>query len=85
MYQSILEEGRAEGEVIGLERGRAEGLQQERALLFKLLARKVGTVTPQLQSQLANLSIERLEALGEALLDFESVADLETWLSRQGD
>jgi predicted transposase YdaD len=35
MYQSILQEG----EEIGLERGRAEGLQQERALVLKLLAR----------------------------------------------
>jgi Domain of unknown function (DUF4351) len=29
------------------------------------------------------LSIEALEALGEALLDFTSLADLEQWLAAQ--
>jgi predicted transposase/invertase (TIGR01784 family) len=72
MYQSILQEGRAEG--------RAEGLQQERALVLKLLTRKVGSLSPELQVRISGLSIERLEALGEALLDFESIKDLESWL-----
>jgi predicted transposase/invertase (TIGR01784 family) len=72
MYQSILQEGRAEG--------RAEGLQQERALVLKLLTRKIGSLPPQLLARISGLSIERLEALGEALLDFQSVGDLESWL-----
>ncbi|MDP5339060.1 MAG: DUF4351 domain-containing protein, partial [Nodularia sp. (in: cyanobacteria)] len=29
--------------------------------------------------------IEQLENLGEALLDFSSVADLETWLNPQSE
>jgi predicted transposase YdaD len=69
MYQSILREGRTEG--------RAEG---ERELVLKLLNRKVGSLSPQLQARVSGLSIDRLEALGEALLDFQGVADLESWL-----
>jgi predicted transposase/invertase (TIGR01784 family) len=72
MYQSILQEGRAEG--------RAEGLQQEKMLIIKLLNRKIGSLPPELLVRIGGLSIERLEALGEALLDFESVGDLESWL-----
>ncbi|PSB01328.1 Rpn family recombination-promoting nuclease/putative transposase [Merismopedia glauca] len=68
MYQSILREGRA------------EGLQQERALVLRLLTRKVGSLSPELRSRVDGLSIERLEALGEALLDFGGIGDLEKWL-----
>jgi predicted transposase/invertase (TIGR01784 family) len=80
MYQSILQEGRAEGRAEGEATGLAQGLQQERALVLKLLTRKVGSLSPQLQARISGLSIERLEALGEALLDFQSVGDLESWL-----
>jgi len=57
--------------------GREDG---ERALVLRLLARRVGTVSLELRSRVESLPLEHLEALGEALLDFESVADLEVWL-----
>lgn len=69
MYQFILEEGRAEGRIEG-----------ERSVIMKQLTRKVGNLSPKLQAKVADLTIERLEALGEALLDFQNVADLENWL-----
>ncbi len=75
MYQSILREGRAEGEAIGLERG----LQQERRLILKMLARKLGSLNPELEARVNNLSIDRLESLGEDLLDFTGTEDLEAW------
>lgn len=65
MYQFILREG----EVIG-----------ERQLVLKLLNRKVGNLSPELTAKVSSLSIERLEALAEALLDFTSVEDLASWL-----
>lgn len=65
MYQSILREGRAAG---------------EKALILKLLTRKLGRLSPDITTKVSALSIERLESLGEALLDFTSIADLETWL-----
>jgi predicted transposase YdaD len=69
-YQEILEEG--------LERG----LQQERALVVRLLTKKIGNLTPKVQAQVSSLLIDRVESLGEALLDFTSMADLEVWLSQ---
>jgi predicted transposase YdaD len=81
----VYREAVAEGEVIGEARGEARGLeigqQQERALVIKLLGRKLGKIPPQLERQVAALSIERVEALGEALLDFTTIAELQAWLS----
>jgi hypothetical protein len=51
-----------------------------RALVLKLLNRKLGNLSPELNTRVSDLSLERLEALGEALLDFEGVGDLEQWL-----
>ena len=77
MYQSILREGRAEGLEQGLIQGRTvEG----RELVLKLLTRKLGSLSPEVTAKVSALSLGRLEALGEALLDFTSIADLETWL-----
>jgi hypothetical protein len=35
------------------------------------------------RSQIDALSITALEALGQALLDFSTIADLDTWLQAQ--
>jgi predicted transposase YdaD len=59
--------------------GRNEG---EQALVLKLLTRKLGSIDPQFRSRIINLNIDRVESLGEALLDFTSIADLEAWLSQ---
>jgi hypothetical protein len=40
----------------------------------------VGEVPLQIRSQIATLSIEKLESLGEALLDFQAITDLSNWL-----
>ena len=77
MYQSILREGRAEGIEQGLIQGRTvEG----RELVLKLLTRKLGSLSLEVTAKVSNLSLEKLEALGEALLDFTNFRDLETWL-----
>ena len=77
MYQSILREGRAEGLEQGLIQGRTAG---EKSLILKLLTRKLGTLSPNITTKVSVLSLERLGSLGEALLDFTNVADLESWL-----
>jgi predicted transposase/invertase (TIGR01784 family) len=76
MEQGIAE-GRAEGEQIGERRGRTEG---ERALILRMLNRRIGGVSLNLQSQIQSLSLTQLEALGEALLDFSQPNDLVEWL-----
>jgi predicted transposase/invertase (TIGR01784 family) len=78
----VYQEAKAEGKVEGKAEEREIGLQRERALVLKQLNRKLGNLSPQLQSQVSVLPIDRLESLGEALLDFTSFTDLETWLSQ---
>ncbi len=63
---------------------KAEGRQEEGAtLVLRLLNRRLGEIPPSLQTQIRALPIEQLEELGEALLDFESEADLVHWLGRR--
>lgn len=61
----------------GIERG-------ERSLILRQLTRRVGEIPDTLQSQIDGLSLAQLEALGEALLDFVRLPDLEAWLAEQG-
>ncbi|MHC5730120.1 MAG: DUF4351 domain-containing protein, partial [Nostoc sp.] len=66
------------------EEGRQEGRQEgEQDLIVRLLNRRIGEIDASLIERIKGLSIEQLENLGEALLDFSSVADLETWLNQQ--
>jgi Domain of unknown function (DUF4351) len=67
-------------ERFGFERGIEQGLQHERSLILRLLTRRIGTIAPNIDTQIAALSVAQLEALGEALLDFSSSADLDEWL-----
>ncbi|MEH1837644.1 MAG: DUF4351 domain-containing protein [Nostoc sp.] len=56
--------------------------QGEQRLVIRLLNRRIGEIDASLIERVQSLSIEQLENLGEALLDFSSVADLETWLNQ---
>ncbi len=62
------------------EAGRSKGAQ---TLVLRLLRRKLGTVPETVLSKIQVLSLEQLEELGEALLDFSAMTDLETWLQSQ--
>jgi predicted transposase YdaD len=62
--------------------GREEGREEEaRSLISRQLTRKLGPLPDSLQAQVNALSLEQLEALGEALFDFAEASDLETWLA----
>jgi predicted transposase YdaD len=69
-YQQILREGE--------QKGRQE---EGRSLILKQLTRQIGALPPALTTQIQSLTLEQLEALGEALLDFSTLVDLETWLA----
>jgi predicted transposase YdaD len=76
IYQDILEEG--------LREGRQQGLQQEAmSFVLRLLNRRFANLPTNLMTQVQSLSVEQLEALGEAILDFETQNDLEQWLAEQ--
>ncbi|MBH8560733.1 DUF4351 domain-containing protein [Nostoc sp. CENA67] len=60
-----------------------EGIQQgELKIIQRLLTRRIGVITPELQQQLQRLSVTQLEDLAEALLDFSNEADLIAWLQK---
>ena len=59
--------------------GRMEGKE---TLVMRQLRRRFGTVSEEVTARIDRLSAEQLDDLGEALLDFGTVSDLEQWLSR---
>lgn len=66
------------GERIGYERGREEG---EQTLVLRLLQKRVGELPEKVRERIQTLSLNQLEALGEALLDFTAIEDLFNWLA----
>jgi hypothetical protein len=56
--------------------------EEGRSLVLRQLNRRVGTLPETIQTQVEALSLEQLEALGEDLLDFTNLTDLENWLAR---
>ena len=59
--------------------------QQEhaRSLVIRLLTRRIGLLPTELRSQVEQLSVIQLDALSEALLDFDQLTNLTDWLSAQ--
>jgi hypothetical protein len=73
------ERGIQEGE----QRGRQTGIQEgEQVLVLRLLTRRIGPISPPMEAQIRLLSLTQLEELGEALLDFSELAELENWLEQ---
>jgi hypothetical protein len=73
--QQTEQRGRQEGEQTG-------ALREAQALILRLLSRRIGSISEEMRSQIEALAIGKLEALGEALLDFSEPEDLLNWLER---
>ena len=71
--QDWLAEGRQEGR----QEGRLEG---EAAVTLRQLNRRCGHLTGATTAQIQALPGDKLEALADALLDFQGPADLSRWL-----
>ena len=67
----------------GIEQGLERGLTREKELVLRLIRRKLGQITSELEVQIKALDIDKVEFLGEALLDFSTVDDLKAWLVSQ--
>jgi hypothetical protein len=79
-----LEQGRQEGLEAGRQAGLEEGLEVGRqreslALVQRQLRRRLGDLPEVWRDRLATLDLSPLEELAEALLDFQSLADLQDW------
>jgi predicted transposase/invertase (TIGR01784 family) len=68
VYRDAMDEGRAE---------------EAQTLVLRLLSRRFGTISPETGVQIRGLSRNQMEDLGEALLDFSGLEDLEVWLRSQ--
>ncbi|MCF4968966.1 DUF4351 domain-containing protein [Nostoc sp. CMAA1605] len=78
------EEGRQEGKQEGKREGRQEGKQEgKQDLILRQLNRRIGEIDASFIEQIHELSLEQLENLGEALLDFATVADLAAWFNQK--
>ena len=74
VYQEAKQEGREEGRQNG-----------EMVLLIRQLSKRFGKLKDIYIENINSLNIEQLEKLGEALLDFVDINDLETWLESEID
>jgi hypothetical protein len=63
-----------------MQEGIDKGIERERSLILRLLTKRVGELPLSMRDRLSELSIDQVEALGEALLEFTRPADLEVWL-----
>jgi predicted transposase/invertase (TIGR01784 family) len=77
-YQEVF----AEGHQVGHQEGQEDGRQREVALLLRQLRRRLGPLAPAQETRIQALPVNELENLGEALLDFQTVADLTAWLQQ---
>jgi predicted transposase YdaD len=66
IYQDIKEKGIRQGQAI---------------LVLRQLKRRIGKLESEDETHITGLSVEQLEALGEALLDFSNRDDLLTWFA----
>jgi predicted transposase YdaD len=70
------------GREIGRKEGKAEGKAEERQSLVSLqLRQKVGPLPKPIRDRITQLSPDHQQALAIALLDFDTIADLEAWLA----
>jgi predicted transposase YdaD len=72
-YREIFGRGEARGVALGQVQGEAK-------VTLRQLGRRCGPLSAEQESRIRRLPLERLEALAEALLDFEGMTDLNAWL-----
>jgi predicted transposase YdaD len=67
IYQDILQKGNKQG---------------EERIIIRQLNRRLGEIDSSLIDRIRCLSVEKLDVLAEALLDFSNISDLVTWLEQ---
>lgn len=50
------------------------------SLILRQMVKRLGTIEPETENRIRQLSIQELENLGDAVLDFKNMSDLTTWL-----
>ncbi len=79
VYQEAFAEGEARAEARVYQEAFAEGeARGEQTLVLRLLSRRVGSISPEIEAKIRALPLARLEEL----LDFSQIADLMAWLDK---
>jgi hypothetical protein len=73
-----VQDWRAEGRQVGILVGEA---REAAKMTLRLLNRRCGPLTDTTTAQIKALPVDQLEALADALLDFQGPADLSAWLA----
>ena len=76
---SWMEEGIQQGLQQGLQQGQQEG---ELKMVLRQLDRRFGVLPVDRRAQIQALSRRQIEDLADALLDFATIADLDSWLNQ---
>jgi hypothetical protein len=64
-----------------MERGIETGIQTEaKKLVNRLIKRRFGEISPDIETRINNLPLDQVELLGEELFDFSHETDLINWL-----
>lgn len=66
-----------------MEKDLEQGL--ERALVLRQLRKRLGVLGGETEARIEGVSTERLDELGEALLDFSNPEDLTAWLQAHAE
>jgi len=84
--QQGIQQGMQQGIQQGMQQGIQQGIQQgELVLIMRLLTRRIGSVEPDIESRIQQLSTDQLAQLGEDLLEFTNANDLMAWLQVHQD
>jgi hypothetical protein len=68
---------------LAVQEGKTLGKNEEGSLLvIKQLIKRFKTINPEVTQKIQQLSLEKIEELAEALLDFNQYQDLENWLQQ---
>ena len=59
-----------------------EGESRQRSLILRQLTRRIGVLSDEWSDRVRSLSMEQIEILGEALLDFQGPEDFRVLLER---
>ena len=86
VFQEVKEEAMREGRKEGLQEGRQEGRKEEAAsLIVRQLEKRFGELPEDVRTSISELTITVLEELGEALLDFLDISEVQNWLAEHSD
>jgi predicted transposase YdaD len=83
-YKEIFGLGEQRGRELGHEQGLEQGLKTgELAITLRQLRRRCGGLTASQEARIRALPLPQLEALAEALLEFQGADDLNAWLAAE--